>query len=165
MSCCVWWEFVAAGKDKIEVKNYFKHRTDCLLSKILECRDKKVIESFAPGRQRSLKGTLTAIPLSAWVCGWAKLWASNVMITVELLIHYGHYWDHMKYPEMMKVFFLDNFKKENFAVMCSLASTLLINSAWVHIYVFNGTLKYGHTIFHECRDFSVTPMDTKWCFN
>lgn len=45
-----------ARTDKVEVRNYFKHRTDCLLSRVLECHSFKVRESFAPGRQRSLKG-------------------------------------------------------------------------------------------------------------
>ena len=48
-----------ARTSKVEIKNYFKHRTDCLLSRVLECRNHKVRESFVPGRQRSLKGTHT----------------------------------------------------------------------------------------------------------
>ena len=52
------------GKDKVEVKNYFKHRTDCLLSRIVQCNSNKVIESFGPGRQRSLKGTTQNVHIS-----------------------------------------------------------------------------------------------------
>ena len=57
MSIDVRWNGLLIGTDRIEVRNYFKHRTDCLLSRIQKCKDSKVIESFAPGRQRSLKGT------------------------------------------------------------------------------------------------------------
>ena len=51
----LFWSLVA-GKDRREVRNYYKHRTDGLLSRILHCNSHQVVESFAPGRQRSLKG-------------------------------------------------------------------------------------------------------------
>ena len=57
-----------ARTDKVEVRNYFKHRTDCLLSRILECHSFKVRESFAPGRQRSLKGHYPPIILLLCAC-------------------------------------------------------------------------------------------------
>ena len=49
---------VVAGKDRREVRNYYKHRTDCLLSRILHCNTNQVVEAFAPGRPRALKGIL-----------------------------------------------------------------------------------------------------------